>query len=218
MTPRHAPLRRLAPLALALLLPGCAGLQTLSAVTTPSDLYDLSPKSTFPVDLPKVRSQIVVEEPTSASYVNSDQIAVKVGSFKVEYFPRARWVDRAPRLVQTLLVESLENTGAVAAVGMEAIGLTSDFTMVTDLREFQVETDVTRNDPLTVHVRLNIKIVQEPQGLIVASESFPANSQAASSDMSDVVEAFDDALGRAMRDAVVWTVRTVAPIRVHQMY
>jgi cholesterol transport system auxiliary component len=218
MIPRPA-LRRAPPLmALALALSGCAGLQTLSAVTTPIDLYDLSPKSTFPPDLPRVYSQIVVEEPTSASYVNTDQIPVKVGQFKVEYFPVARWVDRAPRLVQTLMVESIENSGAVAAVGKEAIGLNSDFTLVGDLREFQAETNDDRTDPLVVHVRFNIKVVQEPQGLIVASESFPATSQAASAEMSDVVAAFDDALGRAMRDAVMWTVRTVAPIRVSPIY
>lgn len=216
---RRPAYRRVLPLAaLALALSGCAGLQTLSAVTQPTDLYDLSPKSTFPPDLPEVKSQIVVEEPTSASYVNTDQIAVKVGHYKVEYFPIARWVDRAPRLVQTLLVESIENSGAVDAVGKEAIGLNSDFTLVIDMREFQAETEEQRTGPLNVHVRLNIKIVKEPEGLIVASESFPARTVAASTEMKDVVEAFDQALGEAMQDAVVWTVRTVAPIRTQQYY
>ncbi len=195
----------------------CAPLQTLTAATEPTDLYDLTPKSTFASDLPQVRRQIVVDEPTAVNYVNTDRIPVKNGPFKVEYFPVARWVDRAPRLVQTLMVESIENTGVVSAVGQEAIGLTSDFTLVTDLREFQAiatpdERGGSSDTPVEVHVQLNIKIIREPEGLIVGSESFGQRVRASSNEMQDVVAAFDEALGKAMRGAVEWTIRSVAVI------
>lgn len=197
--------------ALALgLLAGCTGLATLGAVTEPIELYEISPKSTYDPDMPEITAQIVVEEPTAASAVNTDRIAVKPNAFQVEYFPRARWVDRAPLMVQTRLVESFENTGKVGSVGRQAIGLTSDYTLVSELREFQAMVRDDRSGPLSALVQLNIKIVKQPQGLIVASQSFGAEAEAASDDMTDVVAAFDDALGSTMRAAVVWTVERIA--------
>ena len=141
MTSRSRGRRAALATLIALGLAGCTGLATLKSVTEPTDLYDLTPKSTYSADLPKVEAQLVVEEPTAASAVDTDRIAVRPNDFQVQYFPRARWVDRAPALVQTMLVESFENTGKVAAVGRQAIGLSADFTLVTDLREFQAEVE-----------------------------------------------------------------------------
>ena len=191
---------------------GCAGLTTLRSVTEPTDLYDLTPKSTYDPNLPAIVAQLVIEEPTAASSVNTDRIAIKPNQYQVQYFPKARWVDRAPLLVQTLLVESFENTGKVAAVGRQAIGLNSEYTLVTDLREFQAAVGDGENAPITVTVQLNMKIVQEPQGLIVASKSFMHQVPAVSSEMISVVTAFDTALGKTMRQAVEWTVRRIADI------
>lgn len=207
---------RLVCAALALLaaplLAGCAGLATLGAATEPIQLYDLTPKSTYDPDLPRVTSQLVVEEPTAASSVNTDRVAVKPNAYQVEYFPTARWVDRAPLMVQTRLVESFENTGKVGSVGRQAIGLSSDFTVVSELREFQAFVAEEEDGPLSVLVQLNMKIVQQPQGLIVASQSFGQEAEAESDEILDVVAAFDRALGETMQDAVEWTVRRIAEI------
>jgi cholesterol transport system auxiliary component len=189
---------------------GCAGLATINSVTEPTDRYDLTPKSTYDTGLPAITAQLVVEEPTAASSVNTDRIAIKPNQYQVQYFPKVRWVDRAPLLVQTMLVESFENTGKVAAVGRQAIGLSSEYTLMTDLREFQAAVGEAENQPITVTVQLNMKIVQEPQGLIIASKSFMFREPAVSSEMIAVVTAFDTALGKTMRKAVEWTVRRIA--------
>jgi len=208
MNPAH-----LVAFGLATLLSGCAGLATLQSVATPADLYDLTPKSTFSDELPEIDWQLVVEEPTAASSVNTDRIAIKPNAFVVQYFPNVRWVDRAPQLVQTMLVESFENTGKVRSVGRRAIGLSSDFTLVSDLREFQAELGSEPNAPIVVSVQLNLKIVQEPDGLIIASENFGREITTASDDMLDVVAAFDEALGKSMRASVEWAVREIGEIK-----
>lgn len=205
----------------AALAAGCTSLQGFGAVVTPPQLYALSPKSTFAGDLPRIRAQIVVDEPTAAAAVNTDRIAVRPHPLKVEYFPGVRWVDRVPLMVQVLLMESYENTGQVLSVGRRASGLNGDFTVLTDLREFQAETTavtapgaaqpVAPNDVrLSINVRFNMKVVKEPQGLIVSSETFDARVEAASQDMLDVASAFDLALGRCIRDAVEWSLQEIA--------
>lgn len=205
-------LRAAAALTAALALTGCAGFQQITAVTTPAELYTLTPKSTFDPAMPQVAAQLVVEEPTAASGVNTDRIAVMPNPLRMQYFPVARWVDRAPLMVQTLLLESFENSGRIPAVGRSAVGLRADYSLVTDLREFQARlpAGASPEDTVEVLVRLNIKIVDSRTDRIVGSRSFEDDERAASDAMLDVALAFDGALGTVMRRAVEWTLSTIA--------
>ena len=199
-------------LGLALMsLGACTGLGTLRQASKPNDLYLLTPKSTFSSSLPRVQKQIVVQEPTATAAVNTDQIAVQPTPLQVQYLPRARWVDRAPLIVQALLVESYENSNKVAAVGRSTVGLRADYVVVPDLREFQgvVISDVDNNPAVRVEVRMNIKIIDEFEDKIIASDSFQEYVVAKSDQTEDLVVAFDDALGKTMRDAVEWSVRKI---------
>jgi len=201
-----------ASMAVMTVVSGCAGLSTISAATRPNDLYALTPKSTFDPNLPRLRSQILVEIPTATATVDTDRIAVQPNPYQVEYLGRARWVERAPLIVQALLIESYENSGKVGAVGRSAVGINPDFVIVSDLREFQAfvpEIDAP-DAPLEVVVRVNIKIVDNFEDRIVGSSSFEAMSPAATDDPLDLAKAFDEALGRTMRKCVEWSIRTMA--------
>jgi cholesterol transport system auxiliary component len=111
--------------------------------------------------------------------------------------------------VQTLLVESFENSGKIIAVGRQTIGLRSDFNLKTELREFQAEYTGT-NRPPTVHVRLSTRLIQQPRRVIIASDNFDAQVVAASTSMEDVILAFDEALGKVIRRTVEWTLENGA--------
>ncbi|WP_170559508.1 ABC-type transport auxiliary lipoprotein family protein [Ruegeria atlantica] len=203
---------RLFFLVLALMsLGACTGLGTLRQASKPNDLYLLTPKSTFSSSLPRVQKQIVVQEPTATAAVNTDQIAIQPTPLQVQYLPRARWVDRAPLIVQALLVESYENSNKVAAVGRSTVGLRADYVIVPDLREFQglVVSDVEGTKTIRVEVRMNIKIIDEFEDKIIASSSFREVVNSASDATPDLVKAFDVALGKTMRDAVEWSVRRI---------
>jgi cholesterol transport system auxiliary component len=191
------------------LVSGCAGLTTLTTAATPTDLFTLTPKSTFDPSLPRLRQQIVVAEPTATAAVSNDRITVQPTPLKVEFLPGARWVDRAPAIIQTLLIESYENSGKVDAVGRSAVNLRADYLIVTDVREFQARTapDAQPNDPLQVQVRLNVKVVYADFDRIIASRSFEEIVNTKSDTPEDVAEAFDEALGAVMKDAVQWSIR-----------
>lgn len=212
-------------LAGALALSGCSGLGTLNRAAAPTDLYTLTPKSTFDGGLPRLSHQIVIEEPTASSAVDTDQIAVQPTPHQFQYLPTARWVDRAPVIVQNLLIESFENSGKVAAVGRSSVGLRPDYMIITDLREFQaripkvepvplvegqaVQARLPETDALEIHVRLNLKLVDAFDDHIIGSKSFERVIISPTDDIEDVVSAFDDALGKTMRRAVEWSVRTI---------
>ena len=119
----------------------------------PPDLYVLSPKSTFPEDLPTVEWQLVVEEPSTAKGIDTDRIAIAPSALEVKYLAGSRWADRAPRMVQQLLIQSFENSKKIVSVGRQSIGLRSDYVLKVELREFQAEK--TAEGGTVAHVRVN---------------------------------------------------------------
>jgi cholesterol transport system auxiliary component len=194
--------RALIAVALAVGLAGC-GSVVGNLVAEPPDLFTLTPKTSFSNSSPKVSWQLVVEEPTASGGLNTTRIALRSNPTELTYFAQAAWIDRAPEMVQTLLVESFENSGAIVAVGRKAIGLRSDFDLKSELREFQAEYDGA-SAPV-VRVRLNVKLIKQPRRQIVASENFEFTQRAAGAGMAQVIAAFDEALGKVLRQVVQWT-------------
>ena len=197
-------MRRLYPIVLALWLAGCG------VVPTPGpapDLFDLSPKNTFNGDLPKVIWQLVIEEPLAAGGLDTNRIALRPGPTEIKYFADVRWAERAPKMIQTLLVESFENTNSIVAVGRQAIGLRSDVTLKTELREFQAEYFTAEQAP-DVRVRLNAKLIHQRKQIIIASRTFEVVKTADGTSIRQIIVAFDDALGKVLRRIVEWTLTT----------
>lgn len=210
-------LRFAAALALGLATAGCAAFGQLNTVserieeaTAPVQLYLLTPARSFAPGLPRSDYQVIIEEPLAASHLDTDRIAVMPAPLSVEYLPVARWADRAPLLVQGLLVESFENSGGLASVSGQRVAVASDFLLLPDLRAFHAVAAGGPEAPLLVHVRLNLKIVEEDSGLIVASESFGAEAAAAFPDALPTVTAFDEALREVLQAAVAWTLTRIA--------
>ena len=72
----------------------------------------------------------------------------------------------------------------------------------TDLREFQAEYDA--DGAPVAHVRLNAKLVVMPKRAIIASETFESSVRAEGSNISQIIVAFDTALGKTLKQIVEW--------------
>lgn len=178
----------------------------------PPQLFTLTPKNSFAADLPRANWQLAIEAPVASGGIDSARIALARTPVTLDYFARANWTDTAPRMVQTLLVESFENTGRIVAVGRESSSLRPDYLLKVDLREFQAE--LRAGAPPVARVRLAVRLVRLPERTVVASFSNEAQQVAASSDIHQIVLAFDEALGSVMRRTIEWTLRTAEPRRV----
>jgi cholesterol transport system auxiliary component len=180
------------------LLPGVA--------KDPPRLYVLSPKNTFADDLPRANWQLTIDIPIAEAALNTTRIALRRSPVLLDYYGDSNWPDTAPLMVQTLLVESFENTGKIVGVGRQSVSLRSDYSLITDLREFQAEYG--GNGPPNVRVRLNAKLVKMPERVIIGAMSAEHVERAAATDITAVVGAFDQALGKALKRIVEWTLRT----------
>ena len=185
---------------------GCSLSGMLTGDSPAPKLFVLSPKSTFDSDLPYVKSQLVVETPVASEGLNTHRIALRESPLTLDYFAGARWTERVPLLVQTLLVESFENTNKIISVARQGIDLRADYVLKTELREFQAEY-AGRSGAPDVWVRLNVKLVRMPARIIVASENFEARLPAGGATITDIVFAFDESLNKVLKKSVSWTMR-----------
>ena len=198
-------------LALAALLPlviACSGI--IPGSGTPSQVYVLTPKSTFFPDMKKVDWQLLVDTPVAAAELDTTRIVLSRSPVTIDYFGDSAWPDRAPLMVQTLILESFENTGKILAIGREAVGLRADYILKPELRHFQAVYDGAAGPPVA-WVRIGARIVKTPEGRIVGQEVFDARVPAQQNRMEAIVEAFDEALGAVMKRLVAWTLAMPTP-------
>ena len=169
----------------------------------PPQLYTLTPVKDFPPNLPRTTAQLLVEAPSAPGGLDSERIALMKSAVSLDYFASVAWTDRAPKMVQDLLVESFENTGKIAAIDRESLALRADFVLEPDLRDFTAI--YTGADPPVVRVRMGLKLVRLPDKQIVAQHTASADAHATQNSVAGVVEAFNTAIHQVISDAVAWT-------------
>ena len=189
---------------MALSVTGCASLLGLG----PSPhLYRVTPKSTYPVSLPHASGQLLVDVPFAPAGLDTERIALSRSAITVDYYAEAAWTDRAPLMVQSLLVQSFENSGRITAIGRESLALRADYVLRPELRHFEAE----YRDAAVPSARaaIGVKLVKLPERAIVAQRNFEATAPAAANEMAAIVESLDTALHEVTRQIVDWTLTAV---------
>lgn len=196
----NLPRRRWVLAGLALAPAGCSGL--LAGGPAPN-LYTLTPvpAGDFPSG-PRVSWQLLVDPPVCTAALDTERIALSRSPTTLDYFADAAWTDHAPLMVQTLIVQSYENSNRLAAVGRDSIALRADYILSSELRHF--EADYASGSPVP-HVQLSVKLVKMPDRAIVAHQGFEATQRASANQVPSVVDAFNAALQKALRQTVEWT-------------
>ena len=186
---------------MALAVTGCASLLGLGPAP---HLYRVTPKSTYPANLPHPSVQILIDVPLAPAGLDTTRIALSHSAVSIDYFADSEWTDRLPQLVQTALLESFENSRAITAIDRESIGLRADFILKTEIRHFEALYD-SPNGPPVVWVAIITRLVAPSGREIVAQSSFERREQASANEIPRIVVAFDEALGAVIKDIVVWT-------------
>jgi cholesterol transport system auxiliary component len=201
--------RRLAIAALGLLLASCAGI--LPKPPPAPLLFRLTPLAATVAPTQVIDAQLVIDMPSAPASLDTERIALARNALSFDYFAGAAWIDRAPALLQSLIVESLENDGRIRVVARPAGDLRPDAVLLTDLRRF--EADYEGADPPKVRVRLDCRLVRMPDRTVLSVRSFEGTATASANDMARIVGAFDEASHAAMRALAPWAAQTLAATR-----
>lgn len=198
--------RRWLPAGGALVLAGCA---SLFVATPPGNLYQLTPATNFPSGLPHVHAQLLVDLPQAPAGIDTSRIALSKSPLSLDYYADAVWTDQVPALIETGLLASFENTGAITAIDREATGLRADFVLRTEIRHFEAEYGPAGGPP-RVQVAIIARLVAMPQRTIIAQSRFEETAPAKADNVPSVVAAFDAATDVVLQKIVLWTLANPA--------
>jgi cholesterol transport system auxiliary component len=170
-----------------------------AACGTPApNTFDLA----APSDVKPVRgsaAQIVIGVPSALGVVDTDRIMVRARNGEVSYLPNAQWTDRVPGLVQTRLIQTFENAKRGAYVSRPDDRVTSDATLVSEVRTFEMDAS-----GAAAVVAVSAKLVSTQTGRITSAKLFEARVPAAGVNALQATSALDEALQIVLRDIVVW--------------
>lgn len=187
----------------ALALGGC--LPSLPGQGPAPRTFRLTPKNTYPDDLPKGDWALAVTEPRAEPTLDTNRIAVVSDGTVIDYVALAFWIDRAPAMVQTLIVQSFRSAQRLNEVGTDRDRIRPQFLLRSDLLAFQVNRS---GGASMVRVRLDATLLRMPRRDPVGQQRFAAENPPDGSGVDAAVAAFDITLGRVLKELVIWTVRT----------
>jgi cholesterol transport system auxiliary component len=190
-------------------LTGC----TLLFPPSAPQLYRLTPRIDDAPYEPYVHKQLVIAVPVAPQSLDTDRIALSRNPPTLDYFAGAVWTDRAPVLLQGLLVEAFENGDRIVGVGRDSSGLNADYLLETELRKFEAHYTGTSTQLPTVAVSMVAKLVKMSDRQVIGRRITAEQATAARNDLDSIVDAFDVAVGRILSKIVDWTLRLMAPAR-----
>ena len=186
-------------LSVALFTSACVSL--LPETTPAKPRYHISTVELEPGSRAPVEWSLAIDDPRATRAYDSTKIAVSTAPGKVEYFANAEWADRAPRLFQIALTQSLEDTGQILSVGDRHAVPIADLVLQTDIRKLQLNV---RNGERSADVSVFARLTNG-RGKVFAAKRFDAHALTASDTADDVLNGFNSAFENLIKEMSVWT-------------
>jgi cholesterol transport system auxiliary component len=184
-----------------------AGLVGACASPTPAP-------TTFDLSAPAARIrgnagvQVLVAEPAALQALSAQQILVKDAFGTISYLGGGQWSDNLPKLIQTRLINTFENSSQIRNVSRPSSGAAADAQLISELRSFELSSPT--NEAV---VEISAKLVSEPSGRIVNGRIFRARVPAGAAEAGYAAVALNEALSIVMIDIVRWVSATSIPRR-----
>ena len=175
---------------LAAALGGCGGAAPLT--------FDLAalPSSSRPAASART---LMVAEPVGIQPFEADRIIVREPGGALSFLGGGQWADRLPRLIQTRIIQSLENSGRLKSVSRPGDKVAADYQLISEIRAF----DIAAGSGEAV-VDISAKIIAEGTGKVVSARVFTARIPVPKVDAGTAAVGLDTALARVLADMVAW--------------
>ena len=182
-----------------------AGCISLISEPDPITVYSLRVKPlSDSVTMPKVPWSLTVIRPNTTSILDSNRIAVRPEANVLQVYKGANWSDPLPDLLQSVIVEAFEDSGAITTVSRQNSGVPAEVALLIDIRQFEAVYEAGAKTPVVV-LQLHAKVLEYPSNRVIAVRNFNARIPAASKEIPDVVQAFDLGMNTLTVDIMSWT-------------
>ena len=202
------PTRRVLSLLAVLALSGCAAITSISDATTPLEAYSLRAPTEVPAVQGSLQRDLVIETPEAGGALDTDRIMIRPGPFQAAYLPGVRWTDNAPVMLRTLMLRGFADTNALRYVGRRPIGGMADYTLISELTDFQAELGP-GEDTAVARIRLTARLVREDDATILGTRNVETTVAIPSTEADAVVAGLDAATRSALRELSTWTLRRI---------
>lgn len=197
---------KVAVLSCATALSGCI---SVLPENQPATVYRLS----TPEPSGMVREEAIsvnVQRPLTPRALSGSQIALSQSRGELVFAEAAEWITPVPRLIQDLIVESMDAFEPSLIAARPEDGVRAEFELATEVRLFEANyLDGQSAAPLVV-VRLRARLIRSRDRRLVAVDAVGAQAQARSNTIGDIVAAYDAASQEAMANMAQWTAEQVA--------
>ena len=146
-----------------------------------------------------LESDLLVSVEAIAPGLDGTGIAARFPNSRLDYLADARWPVRAPALIESALIEALQDSGRLRSVQSGFGRLRTTHSLSIEVRRF--EADYTGGEVPVGQVALAITVGRQSDRRVIASFTVAAEQGASENRVSSVVAALDAAFAKAAADA-----------------
>jgi cholesterol transport system auxiliary component len=178
-----------------LLLPGC--FSGLNSKAPPEQRYLLRSEITKPTTPAQPEGTVQVLRPSASPGLVGSRIAVMRPGARIDYYANARWVEEAPVLLQSQIIDALRTGGRFVTVESDSQPFAAQYLLSVDIANFQAQ--YTEAGVPTVFVTLNCTLGRRTDRSIIVSFTAQGTAPASTDHLQAVVSAFTSATSQAMQ-------------------
>jgi len=175
------------------------------ANSAPTALYGLSAADSSGLAGRRKSAQVLVTRPRALKALDTEYIAVVEQGPVYSYFPNVAWADSLPSVVQSKIVETLQNTNRLRGVGLPGDGLLIDYQLQTELRAFELRVDGRNRGT----VEIAAKLVNDRNGRNVSSRVFRAETSSGGTAPDQAVTALNRSADEVLAQMASWTLQSI---------
>lgn len=196
-------------LAVCLSVAGCTGCAGLLDPGPPIAQVILPVRMPVTAQAERLPAQLLVIRPVADAAAGSDRIMALMHGYELRALSSARWASPVPALVQRLLVDSLESTRRLEAVGWEDSGMDAAFRLTTDVRSFYLRYEAPEKPP-AAEVALVLGLTETGSGKFLGYKRITVERPCAGNSVPEFVAAFSLAMGEALEQSSEWVIGSIA--------
>ncbi len=195
--------------ALGLTLQACSSIIELPGSGPAPSIYDLSIPADLPPPAVEHKWTLHVERPSAPRALETDRIALRPSAIELKYFKGARWSDLAPKMLQTLLAEAINEMGIIDPVSQGSGASSARYSVAGTLLAYEALYGGGSAQNITVVVKLRLIVKDRVGSRTIAHKTYTKSERVSRDAVESVVRAFDSATSALVAEAVPWIIETV---------